>query len=173
MDFSRLKEVRKAPLIAPPVPMRPAKKPDKLPPRMLFLELFFRWVLGFENEYRTKAIRKMPRRSLRNGCGRCSTKVAPMIVSIMLGMPNRRRSFLLSEVRKNVILPMLPEMCNMATKISAVLKSKKNKAAGKKMVEDPNPAKVPMMTASSAMIQNSSYIYLLKNKMYKKVLGKV
>jgi len=43
-------------------------------------------------------------------------------------------------------LLMLPEMCNIATRIMAVLKSTKNNAMGSKTVDDPNPATVPIMT---------------------------
>ena len=48
--FSRLNEVKKAPLIAPPVPMIPAKKPDKEPP---IIEFFVDWLMeneGLKNE---------------------------------------------------------------------------------------------------------------------------
>jgi hypothetical protein len=43
----------------------------------------------------------------------------------------------------------------MATNIRAVLKSTKNNARGKKMVEEPKPAIVPMISDINAEIKNN------------------
>ena len=50
---------------------------------------------------------------------------------------------------------MLPDIWKIATRTNAVLKSKKNNARGKKIVEDPNPAVVPIISENSAAIQKS------------------
>ena len=47
---------------------------------------------------------------------------------------------------KNVTLPKLPKIWRKATKTKAVLKSKNSKAKGRKTVEEPNPAIVPIIS---------------------------
>jgi hypothetical protein len=60
---------------------------------------------------------------------------------------------------------MLPDMWNMATNISAVLKSKNSRATGRKTVKEPKPAMVPTPSADRAAMKKrfpdmASQIYL-------------
>ena len=54
-----------------------------------------------------------------------------------------------------MILPRLPKRWNTATNTRAVLKSTKNNAMGKKMVEEPKPAAVPMISDINAEMKNN------------------
>lgn len=49
---------------------------------------------------------------------------------------------------------MLPEIWNIATRIIAVLKSTNNKAIGRKIVDEPNPANVSIISAINADRKN-------------------
>ena len=51
---------------------------------------------------------------------------------------------------------MFPEMWKKATSINAVLKFTKNKANGRKIVEEPNPAVVPIISAMKAKTKNNN-----------------
>jgi hypothetical protein len=77
-----------------------------------------------------------------------------MIVMIMLGTPKSRINLLSKPCRKNVVAPTLADKCVMAAKIKAVLKSTNKRATGKKMVEVPNPATVPITIDINATKKN-------------------
>src|SRR3989344_5440000 len=83
------------------------------------------------------------------------------MVKITLGTPNINNNFLSKPCLKNVILPRLPKKWKKATRIRAVLKSTKNKARGKKIVEEPNPTIVPIIPAAKAEIKNNTLIIYL------------
>ena len=70
-----------------------------------------------------------------------------------LGIPKIRINLLLSPCLKNVILPRFPNKWKKATRTKAVLKSIKNNARGRKMVEEPNPAMVPITSDINAKIK--------------------
>lgn len=69
-------------------------------------------------------------------------------------MPNVIIIFLSNPCLKKLILPMFPIKCDIATSINAVLKSTKNNAKGKKMVEEPNPAMAPITSDIKAIRKN-------------------
>ena len=74
----------------------------------------------------------------------------------MLGTPNFIRSVLSRPFLKKLILPIFPTTWKNATKTNAVLKSKKSKARGRKIVDEPNPAIVPRISAIKAERKNRS-----------------
>ena len=51
---------------------------------------------------------------------------------------------------------MVPIKWDIATSINAVLKSTKNNAKGKKMVEEPNPATAPITSDIKAIRKNNN-----------------
>ena len=57
---------------------------------------------------------------------------------------------------KELILPMVPIKWDIATSINAVLKSTKNNAKGKKMVEEPNPSTAPITSNIKAIRKNNN-----------------
>jgi hypothetical protein len=87
--------------------------------------------------------RKIPKIIIKIFCGTYATIYAPIMVINMLGTPNSRISRLSRPWRKNVVAPKFADRCVMATSTSAVLKSTKNNATGKNMVDVPNPTTVP------------------------------
>lgn len=89
----------------------------------------------------------------------------------MLGIPKIKINFLSSPCLKNVILPRLPNMWKKATRVNAVLKSTKNKARGKNIVEEPNPTIVPITSAMKAeMKNNNSAMQDIFQMFYKSIL---
>ena len=87
------------------------------------------------------------------------TKRAPMMLKITLGIPNLIMVFLSSPTLKKPNLLKFPNRWKKATRASADLKSKKNKARGKSIVDDPKPAMVPITSAKKAVIMKSIDIY--------------
>lgn len=72
-----------------------------------------------------------------------------------LGIPNFISSSLFNPCLKKVILPIFPDMWNIATNISAALKSKKNRAIGRKIVDEPKPAMVPTTSEKNARVKKT------------------
>jgi hypothetical protein len=66
--------------------------------------------------------------------------------------------FLSNPCLKKLILPRLPNRWDIATSISAVSKSTKNKARGRNIVEDPNPATVPTTSDIKATMKIPSHL---------------
>lgn len=63
-----------------------------------------------------------------------------MMVIKILGTPKRNINLLSKPCLKNVVAPIFPDRCVIATRTKAVLKSTNISATGKKMVDVPNPA---------------------------------
>ena len=66
VDLFNLNDVKKAPLIAPPVPIRPARNPDKPPPIMLFFLVGFTEIVSFQKA-RTYTSKNNPRINFKRG----------------------------------------------------------------------------------------------------------
>lgn len=141
--FSSPKPIKKAPLIAPPVPINPAKNPEIPPPVMLVIVWDGNLIFFLKKDIMANIIKKMPRNNFNNSCDVKLTIYAPIMVKRTLGIPNKIINFLSSPPRKKLTRPRLPEMCAMATKTKANLKSTKISAKGNRIVEDPKPAMVP------------------------------
>ncbi len=58
--FSRLKAAKTIPLIAPPVPINPARNPANAPPEMLLVKVGSILALGFTKRRIDKTTRKIP-----------------------------------------------------------------------------------------------------------------
>lgn len=68
---------------------------------------------------------------------------------------------------------MLPEMWEIATNTNAVLKSIKKRAMGKRTVDVPNPATVPIITVKNAIKKNkiiNSFIIRSHNSIWCKII---
>jgi hypothetical protein len=63
--FSKSKAIRKAPLNAPPVPIKPAKKPDRPPPIMALLFVAENLNSGLKVVVMENIKRKIPRINLK------------------------------------------------------------------------------------------------------------
>jgi hypothetical protein len=74
----------------------------------------------------------------------------------MLGIPNVIIIFLSNPCLKKLTLPIFPIKWDIATSINAVLKSTKNNAKGKKIVEEPNPATAPITSDIKAIRKNNN-----------------
>lgn len=83
------------------------------------------------------------------------TSEAPRKLNRMLGIPNVVIIFLSNPCLKKLILPKLPNKWDIATRINAVWKSTKNKARGKNIVDEPNPATAPITSDKKATMKNN------------------
>jgi hypothetical protein len=66
--------------------------------------------------------------------------------------------FLSKPCLKKLILPRFPNKWEIATSVSPVLKSTKNNAKGRKIVEEPNPATAPISSDKNAITKNKKTI---------------
>jgi hypothetical protein len=153
--FSRSKPVRNVALRAPPVPTKPVINPDIPPPEITVHKLVGNFSAGLNKNEIEITIKNIPRMTLRMSCESIPTRKAPRKLSKMLGIPNVIIIFLSNPCLKKLILPRLPKRWNIATNTRAVLKSTKNNAMGKKMVEEPKPAAVPMISDINAEMKNN------------------
>jgi hypothetical protein len=138
-------------------------KPDIPPPRTRDLVFDGKASLGLRRNVRESEIKNTPKISLRVVCDRSPTKVAPIKLRVKLGNPNTSKTLLSRPCLKKVILLIFPNRWNMATRTNAVLKSTKYDASGKKIVDEPNPAIVPMIsdmkpTTKKMMSINSMFV---------------
>ena len=108
-SFSIFNPVRNEALKAPPVPIKPAIKPEIPPPRTRDFLLTGKARLGLIRNTTETTIRNIPKRNLRTVCDRSPTKVAPSRLRTKLGIPNISKTFLSSPCLKNVILLMFPK----------------------------------------------------------------
>jgi hypothetical protein len=72
----------------------------------------------------------------------------PKVIIIVLSRP----------CLKKLILPRFPNRWDIATNISAVLKSTKIKASGRNIVEEPKPATAPIISDTNAITKNKKSI---------------
>ena len=106
-DFSTLNAAIVMPLIAPPVPSNPAKKPDKLPP----IKLFFLLASNFNSFLMIKRILNPIKKNANTSC-RYFTLIyllanAPMITKRTAGMPIWNKIFLSNPFLNKAILEIL------------------------------------------------------------------
>ena len=87
---------------------------------------------------------------------------APRKLNRMLGIPYVAIIFLSNPCLKKLILPRLPNVWDIATSINAVSKSTKNKARGKKIVEEPNPAIAPIASDTKATTKNNMFSNMIQ-----------
>ena len=141
---------------APPVPTMPVMKPEILPPVIVVLVFAANFSDGLSRNKTDNAIKNIPRISCKILCAIAPTREAPKKLRTTLGIPNVIIIFLSNPRLKKLILPMFPIKWDIATSINAVLKSTKNNAKGKKMVEEPNPATAPITSDIKAIRRNSN-----------------
>jgi len=146
VNFSRFSPVRNDALNAPPVPINPARNPETDPPKTRFFLEDGIFTLGFRKVAAAKTIKKIPKINFIMSCGIMSIRFAPSNAKRTLGIPKIAKILQFSPCLKIVTFEMFPEICNIETRMIAVLKSTKNSATGSRTVDEPNPATVPIMT---------------------------
>ena len=161
--FSKLNPVRKVARKAPPVPTKPVIKPEILPPKNTVFIFDGNFSLGFIKNNAEIIIKINPRIDFNIFWDNNCTAKAPIKLNIMLGIPNVISIFLSNPWLKNLILPKLPNICDIATKINAVLKSTKNNAKGKKTVDEPNPTIAPRISLRNATPKNNGISYSISD----------
>lgn len=153
--FSMLKPCNMVARRAPPVPTSAVIKPVTLPPATNVPVFAGNFNPGLTKKDVDVTTRKMPKISFSKGCGRTPIRKAPRRLKRTPGTQNWIINFLSKPCLKKVILARLPKRWNIATRIIAVLKSTKNKASGRNIVDEPNPAIVPIISAIRAEMKNS------------------
>src|SRR3989344_2829468 len=94
--------------------------------------------------------RNKPKANFKTDGGKAETRRAPIRENRTPGRPNLTNKRTSRPRRKKLRRARLPKICRKATKTRADLKSTKNKARGKKTVEEPNPATVPAISETKA-----------------------
>lgn len=107
ISFSRLNAARVIPLIAPPVPNNPAKKPDITPPPMEFFRFGFNSKFFKINKVELNKIRKIESAISRYFVPMYFPNIAPTITKSIAGIPIERINFLSNPFRKKNIFDKL------------------------------------------------------------------
>ncbi len=162
ISLGRSKAVKKALLTAPPIPKKPAHRPDKSPPAIVEALFLGTLHLGFRNRNITYPIRNMPRIFLPKRGGVPREKDAPIQLPTNPEIPKPRISLQIIALRKRSTFHKFPLRCIIPTNKSTMGREKKRLNTGTIMVEDPKPVMAPVVDAIkvSRRIEIVSSIYL-------------
>lgn len=144
--LGKLKADKAAPRMAPPVPIKPVKNPDAIPPPTALILLAFNFKSGLRRKAIANVIRKMP--IARPAIPKLKTlfRYAPKSVKMTLGIPIfRMRGKLICRLKIKSFEEEL-KINTMPDKTSAVLKSKNSPANGTKNTDAPKPLSVPIIS---------------------------
>jgi hypothetical protein len=145
-------------LHAPPVPTKPVIRPEIAPPVIIVVVLVGNLSSGLCKNKIDIIIKNIPRITFKLSCDNSPTIKAPIKLRTMLGMPKVIIILLSRPCLKKLILPRFPNKCDIATSISAVLKSTKIKASGRNIVEEPKPATAPIISDTNVVTKNTKAI---------------
>lgn len=112
--FSKLNAAIVSHQMAPPVPSKPAEKPDKTPPEMAFLVEGFITRFFFKINKRLKKIRNKPKMISRIELLMCAVKNPPSITNPTDGNPIDSNNCLLMPCLNSTILLKLLDIWYMA-----------------------------------------------------------
>ena len=153
ISFDKPKEFNNKPLIAPQVPVKPAKKPEKNHQIVVFFLFKVSFILFFKSWYKLVKIKNNHKTILNDDTGTWFDNTAHSATQKILGIHNHNKAFLLIHFLKRYSFDKLLNTCIILVKPSTNLKLNNNFAKGTKKTEEPNQEIVQTISEKTIKIK--------------------